>query len=174
MIDMMWGVGIAMQRMHIWANVSSPMELVGVHQLACSWRPRAHLRRLIIGIYKPSSIVWRSPHSYACMIWKSLWSTNILWSTSVDLSKRNSSVAPFSLFISFFLSFFYFFVFLWPHWLFLFISHLSSLGSFHVSSFGIFYLCPLWDLFLTLRATLYILQGWRRSTLVLQSCICTS
>ena len=72
--------------------------------------------------------------------------------------KRNSSVAPFSLFIYLFIYFlfFLFFVFLWPHWLFLFISHLSS--------FGIFYLCPLWDLFLTLRATLYILQEWRSHT----------
>ena len=31
MIDMMWRVGIAMQRMHMWAMESSPMELVGVH-----------------------------------------------------------------------------------------------------------------------------------------------
>src|SRR3954465_7430892 len=53
------------------------------------------------------------------------------------------------LFLFFFFLFFLFFVSLWPHWIFLFISHLSSLGSFHVSSFGIFYLCPLWDLFLT-------------------------
>src|SRR3954467_3477456 len=66
--------------------------------------------------------------------------------------KRNSSVPP-SLFL---FLFFYFFVFLWwPQWLFLFNSHLSSLGSFNV--------CPLWDLFLTLGATLYILQEYRRS-----------
>src|SRR4051812_23179272 len=52
--------------------------------------------------------------------------------------KRNSSVAPFSLFISFSI----FFIFLWPHCLFLFIFHLSSwdlffcplLGSFDLSS----------------------------------------
>src|SRR4051812_26758545 len=93
---------------------------------------------------------------------KSLWSTKTIRSTSVDLSKRNSSVAPFSLFIYFSL-FFLFFVFLWPHWLFIFISHLSSLECFNLSSFGIFYLCTLWDLFLTLRATLHILQGYRRS-----------
>ena len=72
--------------------------------------------------------------------------------------KRNSSVSPFSLFISLFI----FFLFLWPHWLFLFISHLSALGSFNLSSLGSF-VCPVWDLFLTLRATLYILQGYRRS-----------
>src|SRR3954465_7659848 len=57
----------------------------------------------------------------------------------------------------------YFFSFLWPHYLFLFISHFSSLGSFNLSSFGIFYLCPILDLFLTLRATLYILLGYRKS-----------
>ena len=31
MIEMMWGEGIAMQRMPIWAMKSSPKELVGVH-----------------------------------------------------------------------------------------------------------------------------------------------
>src|SRR3954469_64861 len=67
--------------------------------------------------------------------------------------ERNTSVAPFSLFIYFF-TFFIFLVFLWPHWLFLFISHLSSLGSF---------VCPLLGSFITLRATPYILQGCRRS-----------
>ena len=49
-------------------------------------------------------------------------------STSVDLSKWNSSVAPFSLFISFF-SFFYFFIFS------------GLIGSFYLSI-----ICPLWDL----------------------------
>src|SRR4051812_13274236 len=74
----------------------------------------------------------------------------LLRNTSVDLSK-GIVVLPTSLFLFlFFFLFFYFFVFLCPLWLFLFISHSSSLGSFHVSSFGIFYLCPLWDLFLTL------------------------
>src|SRR4051794_31506202 len=70
--------------------------------------------------------------------------------------KRNSSVPP-SLFLFSFFSFFFFFsfYFLWPPWLFLFNSHFSSLGSFD--------LCPLWDLFLTSGATLYILQKYRRS-----------
>ena len=85
----------------------------------------------------------------------------------MDLSKRNSSVAPFSLFISFFLSFFYFFVFLWPLWLFLFISHLSSLGSFHVSSLGSFNLSSLGS-FPHLRATLYILQEYKEDLHTLQ------
>src|SRR3954462_9695051 len=51
--------------------------------------------------------------------------------------KRNSSVAPFSLFI-FFLYFFYFVFFWWPQWLFLFNSHFSSLGSFNLPSLGSF------------------------------------
>src|SRR3954463_16517444 len=52
--------------------------------------------------------------------------------------KRNSSVPP-SLFLFLFFSFFYFFVFFWwPPWLFLFNSHLSSLGSFNFVLFGIF------------------------------------
>src|SRR3954471_22446273 len=63
---------------------------------------------------------------------------------------------PPSLFLFLFFSFSLFlFNFWWPQWLFLFNSHLSSLGSFNF--------CPLWDLFLTLGAILYILQKYRRS-----------
>ena len=51
--------------------------------------------------------------------------------------KRNSRVPP-SLFLFLFLFFLFFLFFLWPQWLFLFNSHLSSLGSFDF--------CPLWDL----------------------------
>ena len=60
-------------------------------------------------------------------------------STSVDILKMNSSVAP--------LSFFYFFG--------------GLIGSFYLSLiFPLWDLlfCPLWDLFLTLSITLYILQ----------------
>src|SRR4051812_625151 len=64
-------------------------------------------------------------------------------------------VCPFSIFIFIFLFFLFFLFFWWPQWLFLFNSHLSSLGSFDF--------CPLWDLFLTLGAILYILQEYRRS-----------
>src|ERR1041385_4526492 len=63
----------------------------------------------------------------------------------VWISQKDISVAPFSLFISFSL-FSIFCIFLWPQWLFLINSHLSSLGSFIVSSLGSF---P------HLRATLY-------------------
>src|SRR3954465_5076442 len=52
-------------------------------------------------------------------------------------------------------SLFFLVAFWWPQWLFLFNSHLSSFGSFDF--------CPLWDLFLTLGAILYILQEYRRS-----------
>src|ERR1041385_8302845 len=56
-------------------------------------------------------------------------------------------VLPLSLFLYLFFLFFLFFcIFLWPQWLFLFNSHLSSLGSFNVSTLGSF---P------HLRATLY-------------------
>src|SRR3954469_5394282 len=57
--------------------------------------------------------------------------------TSVDLSK-GIVVCPLLSFY-FFFSFFYFFLFFWwPQWLFLFNSHLSSLGSFDFVHFGIF------------------------------------
>src|SRR3954470_19602445 len=48
--------------------------------------------------------------------------------------KRNSIVPP-SLFLFYF---FIFFIFLWPQWLFLFNSHLCSLGYFNLSSLGSF------------------------------------
>src|ERR1041385_7803442 len=67
----------------------------------------------------------------------------------VWISQKDSSVAPFSLFISFSL-FSIFLFFWWPQWLFLFNSHLSSLGSFIVSTLGSF---P------HLRATLYLQEG---------------
>src|SRR3954470_3397356 len=72
----------------------------------------------------------------------------------VWISQKVSSVAPFSLFIYFFLFFLFFVFFWWPQWLFLFNSHLSSLGSFNVSTLGSF---P------HLRATLYFTRGQRRS-----------
>src|ERR1041385_6408370 len=54
---------------------------------------------------------------------------DIRGSTSVDLSK-GIVVCPLLSFY-FFFSFFYFFVsFWWPQWLFLLLSHFSSLGSF--------------------------------------------
>src|ERR1041385_5513173 len=56
----------------------------------------------------------------------------------VWISQKDCSVAPFSLFISFFLFFLFFSIFLWPQWIFLFNSHLSSLGSFDFVLFGIF------------------------------------
>ena len=55
----------------------------------------------------------------------------------VWISQKDSSVASFSVFISFSL-FSIFLYFLWPQWLFLFNSHLSSLGSFNCVHFGIF------------------------------------
>src|ERR1041385_6894985 len=96
----------------------------------------------------------------------SLWSTRIRGSTSVDLPK-GIVVLPLSLFLFFFLFFFFFFIFLfpsllflffsifwWPQWLFLFNSHLSSMGSFILSTLGYF---P------QLRATLYFTRRYRRS-----------
>ena len=76
--------------------------------------------------------------------------------------KRNSSVAP-SLF--FFLSFFLFSIFLY------FCGLISSLYLSLICPLWDLLICPLWDLlffpfcdlFLTLRATLYILQEYRRS-----------
>ena len=70
--------------------------------------------------------------------------------------KRNSSVAPFSLFISFF-SFFYFFIFVASLALSIYLSFVLF-GIFSCVLFWDLLICPLWDLFLTLGATLYIVQ----------------
>ena len=53
----------------------------------------------------------------------------------VWISQKEQQYAPFSLF---FLFLFIFLFFWWPQWLFLFNSHLSSLGSFDFVLFGIF------------------------------------
>ena len=67
----------------------------------------------------------------------------------MDLKKKNSSVAP--------LSFYFFFSFFCGlSGSFFYVSHLSSLGSFHLCPLlGSFNLSSL-DLFLTVKATLYI------------------
>src|SRR3954466_5282116 len=64
---------------------------------------------------------------------------------SVDLSKE-IVVFPLLSFYFFFLLFLFFY-FLWPHWLFLFISHMSSLGYF---------VCPLWDILFVLFGIFYL------------------
>ena len=61
----------------------------------------------------------------------------------------------FYFFFSFFFLFFYFFGLNGSFYLSLFF----LFGIFCLSSIGIFYLCYLWGILLTLRATLYILQG---------------
>src|ERR1043165_7615399 len=74
--------------------------------------------------------------------------------------KRNSSVATFSLFFLFFSFLILFFVASMALSIYL---SFVFFGIFCLSSFGIFFLCPLWDIFINLRATLYILQEVRRS-----------
>src|ERR1041385_4140659 len=83
----------------------------------------------------------------------SLWRTRIRGSTSVNLSK-GIVVLPLSLFLFLFLFFEFLCIFWWPQWLFLFNSHLSSLGSFILTTLGSF---P------HLRATLYFTRRYRRS-----------
>ena len=136
MIDMMSGVGFAMQRMHIWAKKSSPMELVGVHTTFSLKKTQSLFEEAHHWNIQAKFIVWRSPHSYM-HIWSSLWSTRYRGSTSVDLSK-GIVVLPASLFLFTFSPFYIFLFIWWPPWLFLFNSHLSSLGSFKFVLFGIF------------------------------------
>ena len=59
-------------------------------------------------------------------------------SISVDLSKGIVVCPLLYFYFSFSLFSIFFLYFLWPQWLFLFNSHLSSLGSFDFVHFGIF------------------------------------
>src|ERR1041385_2196813 len=78
----------------------------------------------------------------------------------VWISQKDSSVAPFSLFIYFSLFSLFCIFFLWSQWLFLFNSHLSSLGSFDFVLFGIFSLLKGNTLFYKkLKEIFHTLQG---------------
>ena len=56
----------------------------------------------------------------------------------VWISQKGIVVCPLLSFYFSFSLFSLFFIFWWPQWLFLFLSHLSSLGSFVFVLFGIF------------------------------------
>ena len=74
----------------------------------------------------------------------------------MDLSKGIAVCHLLSFYFPF-LFFLLFFYFLWPQWLFLFISHLSSWDLLVCPHWDPL-VFPLWDIFLTLGETLYILQ----------------
>src|SRR3954470_24311213 len=78
----------------------------------------------------------RHSHIAICMNDNLYGVQDIRGSTSVDLSK-GIVVCPLLSFY-FFFYFFLFSIFWWPQWVFLFNSHLSSLGSFDFFLFGIF------------------------------------
>ena len=126
------------EKAHHW-NIQAKFYSVKVPHIAiCSRRPRARLRRLIIGIYKPSLQCEGSPHSY--MHDDNLYGVQgIEDEVLVWISQKEQQYAPFSLFIFLFFSFSLIILFFWwPQWFFLFNSHLSSLGSFDFVLFGIF------------------------------------
>ena len=151
-----------MQRMHIRAMRSSPMELVGVHPTCLLTKTQSsfeeahhwNIQAKFFSVGVPTQL---------CMN-DNLYGVQIYYGVRVWIFQKEQQCCPLLSFYFFFLSFFYFFVFLQTLWLFLFISHLSSLGSFHVSSFGIFYFVLFGIFSSLLRATLYILQESRRSS----------
>src|ERR1044072_6546081 len=110
---------------------SSPRELVGVH-LTCLLKKtyssfeEAHHWNIQAKFYSV-----KDPHIAICMMMISMEYKGYRIKYYRGSLKRNSSVPP-SLFFSFFVFFW------WPQWLFLFNSHLSSLGSFDFFLFGFF------------------------------------
>ena len=112
------------------------MELVGVHptcllkKTQSSFEEAHHwnIQAKFYSVKVPTQL-------YACMIISMEYKYDN--GVRVWIFQKEQQCAPFSLFI-FFFSFFSFFIFLWPQWLFLFNSHLSSLGSFNFVLFGIF------------------------------------
>ena len=114
------------------------MELVGVH-LTCLLKKtqnsfeEAHHWNIQAKFYSV-----KVPHIAICMMIISKEYKGQKMKYQCGSLKRNSSV-PLSLFFILF-SLFYF---LWPQWLFIFIAHLSSLGSFVFSSLGSFVLSSL-------------------------------
>ena len=130
-----------MQRMHIEVCVyeSSLMELVGVHPTCLLMKTQSSFEEAHHWNIQAKFYSVRIPTQLCMNDMKISMEYKYTMDYECGSFKRNSSVAPFSLFISFFLSFFLFYcIFLWPLWLFLFISHLSSLGSFILSSLGSF------------------------------------
>ena len=70
MIDMVRGVGIAMQQMHIELQVSeiSPMELVGVHPSCLLMKTKSSFEEAHHWNIQAKFYSVKSPHSYAIMI----------------------------------------------------------------------------------------------------------
>ena len=106
-----------MQRMHQSYKCMKPQKETKwvCIQLACSRRPRALLRKPIIGIYKPSSIM-KSSHQYMKVTtYETLYHEDHGATLKHKCGKRIVTFPLFSLFLSFlylaFLFFFFFFLF---------------------------------------------------------------
>ena len=117
------------------------------------------MRKLIIGIYKPSSIMWRSPLSYAWMIWKISMKYKCYFEAQVWIFLKGIVVLLPSLFL------FSFFIFI-------FVASLALSIYLSFVLFRIFSCVIFWDLLFVSSLgsfphfksnTLYI-QRWTRST----------
>ena len=132
MTDMVCRVVTAMQQMHkkeLLMQQSSPKELVGCIRLVFSRRPRALLRRLIIGICKPSSIVKGSPQVKSCSTKKTLYKLKYKCYFEAQVWILRIAMLPPLSFFSFSFLFIYFLFLSGLHGSFIF-SHFSSFGMF--------------------------------------------
>src|SRR3954471_16169461 len=102
---------------------SSPMEVVGVHPTRLLNKTKSSFEEAHHWNIQAKFYSVKDPHIVICM-YDDLYGVQIYkMKYECGSLKRNSSVPP-SLFL------FSFSLFFWPQWLFLFNSHLSSLGYF--------------------------------------------
>ena len=118
---LMQGVGIAMQRMHqsYKCMKAQQKKLVGVHPTRLLMKTQGILRKPIIGIYKPSSIIKNSHQYMKVTTYETLYHEDHGATLKHKCGKR---IVALSL-LYFSLIFFYFF--LWPFLAFLFFSFFS-------------------------------------------------
>src|SRR3954471_6133474 len=111
---------------------SSPKELVGVHPTCLLKKTSSSFEEAHHWNIQAKFYSVKDPHIAICMYDDLYGVQRYKMKYECGSLKRNSSVRP-----SLFFYFFIFFIFLWPPWLFLFNSQLSSSGSFNFVLFGI-------------------------------------
>ena len=132
---LMQGVGIAMQRMHQSYKCikAQQKKLSGCASNFLAREDLGHLRKPIVGIYKPSSIM-KNSHQYMKVTKQEILYHEDYGDTLKHKCVKGQQHCPFSLFLSFFwgllffMAFFWAFSFLWP-FSFSFIPHLGQCSN---------------------------------------------
>ena len=117
---LMQGVGIAMQRMHQSYKYMKAQQkkLSGCASNMLAREDLGHLRRPIVGIYKPSSIMKNSHQYMKVTKQETLYHEDHGDTLKHKCGKKDSSIVPFyffSLFLGLFLPFFFLPFFIWDN-----------------------------------------------------------